>query len=167
MTQRLFRNQNSIKYAKVCGYLLIIPSLSSILLIFCYLILNPKILFEEFSQVFGTTISLFLNLFIASYIINYFPDIKIEDEYIYIQFFWFWIKTPWERILFIKRIKTFLFRQYIVCSEELTFFHRLYGLLFLFSPKACFLINTSLDSYEDLVNEIEAHTKHHQLMKHN
>ena len=90
-----------------------------------------------------------------------YPDVKADDNGLYVEFLWTYLPVPWEDIIEIKHFR-FLFLEWwlITTKNHLTFFHRLYSVYSLKSFLPGFLIHPKeLQDQADLLKLIKRQVK--------
>jgi hypothetical protein len=100
---------------------------------------------------------IFGSIFFSSFFIFIaysFPDVGISEEGLRIEFLWSKISVPWNKVIAINPLPTHIFRVWLVKTDELTLFHRLYGLYYGLSIKPCFAIHSTLRDHLELTQEI-------------
>ena len=92
-------------------------------------------------------------------------NIIITDEGLLVEFLGKDLFVPWDKITEIKPSYGFWKNSrnpkpiYVVLTEALTPFHRLFGLLYRLSVKPAFIIYPTISEYQSLVETIKRHTK--------
>ncbi len=104
-------------------------------------------------------IALFYSVFLGVVLLitaNYFCDIAIDDTGVSVTFLWRVLHVDWQDIITIKPRK-FMGRSHswAVITKRLTPFHRLFGLVYVFSWFPSFIISPSLRDGEALAKIIE------------
>ncbi|GEM_PF-3624074 len=90
------------------------------------------------------------------FIANLFPEIKIDDRGLLVQFFLGWLMVKWDDVDAVE--PGLFFDDVVVRTRALTFFHSLYG-FFGFSLMPSFLIRPRISNYRKLMNLIEMKLK--------
>ncbi len=90
------------------------------------------------------------------------PRIKVDKEGLLVEFLWYWLRIGWEGIDGIREVKSQIgsFRVWVVRSQKLTFFHRLYGLFTCGKFEPCFLVHQFMNNHLELIKEIEQYSTH-------
>jgi hypothetical protein len=70
-----------------------------------------------------------LAIFMAVSILGYYPDIRVDNNGLYVEFLWTYLPVPWKDIVEIKHFKFFFLEWWLIITTQnrLTFFHRLYS----------------------------------------
>ena len=91
---------------------------------------------------------------------NYFCEIALNETGVNVTFLWYILHVDWQDIVEIKP-RRFLGRSHswVVLTNKLTPFHRLYGIIYGFSWLPSFIISPSLRDGEKLVRMIEERGK--------
>ena len=95
----------------------------------------------------------------------FFQDITVTDDGLLIEFLWKDLMVSWDRIMEIKPAYGFWGNSripkpiYLVLTDDLTPFHRLYGLAYGLSVKPAFIIHPTISGYQSLVETIKQHRK--------
>jgi len=87
---------------------------------------------------------------------NYFPDIEVDENNIYVSFIWMRLSIPLDDLITIK--PTFFSRLlkpsspaiWVVATQWLSPFHILYGLLYGFWWYPSFIIHSEIENFKDL-----------------
>jgi hypothetical protein len=86
---------------------------------------------------------------------NFEPTFALYDKGLRVKVFIFWgITIPWEAILDTKEFKWFGYKASVVVVRDLTFFHRLFGLIFGRTIYPAFLIAARIPRYSEALNII-------------
>ncbi len=94
---------------------------------------------------------------------NYFCEITLVNKGISISFLWRRLFVPWEQVVEVKSTPYHFFgtgQSWIVLTQALTPFHRLYGLIYGFSPLPGFVFDQSIDGHRELLSRISEHASH-------
>lgn len=71
-----------------------------------------------------------------------YPDVKADDNGLYVEFLWTYLPIPWDDIIEIKYFSFFFLEWWLITTRNhLTFFHRLYSVYSLKSFLPGFLIH--------------------------
>lgn len=91
---------------------------------------------------------------------NYFCEISLDEAGVNVTFLWYILHVDWHDIVDIKS-KRFFGRSHswVVLTNMLTPFHRLYGVIYGFSRLPSFIISPSLRDGEKLASIIEERIK--------
>lgn len=104
-----------------------------------------------------------INMLILAYF--FCQNITVTDDGLLVEFLWKDLMVSWDKIIEIKPAYGFLKsrqntkRIYIVLTNALTPFHRLFGLIYGLSVKPAFIIFPTISEYQSLVETIKMHTK--------
>jgi hypothetical protein len=88
---------------------------------------------------------------------NFFPEITANKNGLQVQFLWLRLPLLWQDII---EIKPSFFNlpsrptSWVVRTQKLTAFHRLYGLLYSFTFLPCFIIRYEIENREALIEMI-------------
>jgi hypothetical protein len=107
----------------------------------------------------GIAVFLFLAIFAGVCIFlagNFYSEIVSDRDGLHINFLWKHLVVPWEDIIDIKPMFNipFLKGHWVIKTRSLTFFHRLYGLLYGFSPYPSVVFSKGISNYEELSRRI-------------
>jgi len=95
----------------------------------------------------------------------YGQNITVTDDGLLVEFLWEDLMIPWNKVIEIKPAFGFLRTSrtqkhiWVVLTDALTPFHRLFGLLYGLSVKPAFIIYPTISEYQSLVETIKEHTK--------
>ena len=86
----------------------------------------------------------------------FFQDIGVDEDGLVVEFLWMKIRVKWKDI---EKIKPAVFSRHskIVLVKRLSLFHIIFGLLYGFTIKSAFIIDSTISNYELLIKEIEKH----------
>ena len=155
MTAKFYRYSLAIQIAKVHGWL----GLGMIVTLFVVLFgavglgytgFSGKFLLVMATLVFGIVMNLSF--------IHSFSDIGVSDNGILVQFLWQYILVRWDEIVDVHEHRGLFFVLYIVRTTRLTFFHKLYGLLYTLSASPALVISEKIRGCDELISEIRRHT---------
>ena len=103
------------------------------------------------------------SMLISAYFFS--QNINVTDEGLLIEFLWKDLLISWDKVIEIKPPFGFLrsFRNqkyiYVVLTDALTPFHRLFGLIYGLSVKPAFIIYPTINEYQSLVETIKKHAR--------
>lgn len=130
-------------------------------IIFASILLTPIILFNnpigEYSSFYDCILSLLIPYILLPLscilYIGAWPNIKVLDNGLEIEFLWRSLFVPFKEITNANHTGSGKFGVTIVEVKAgyLTFFHRIYGLLMLKSIKPCFYIHPNIHNYNTLL----------------
>lgn len=123
------------------------------------LISAPTIWASLFIQAFFLSACISTSLILTA---NFFCEIATDDTGLYVSFLWRKLFIRWQDVIEIKPMAFGFWgfsRILVVTTNALTPFHRLYGLIYGFSPRPSFIITPITDSQGDLIKLIENHTR--------
>lgn len=88
---------------------------------------------------------------------NYFPEVIVEENGVKVKFIWRFLFVSWSEILSIKPKKNFVGQEYewVVITQALTPFHRLYGVLNGKTANPSFIIYAAINKREELLKVLE------------
>jgi hypothetical protein len=104
-----------------------------------------------------------ISMLISAYF--YGQNITVTEEGLLIGFLWKDLIVSWDKIMEIKPVYGFWRNSrnpkplYIVLTDALTPFHRLFGLIYGLSVKPAFIIYPTISEYQPLVETIKMHMK--------
>jgi len=104
---------------------------------------------------------IFMALFSRAIIVmvgNYSVGITSDSKGLYIEFFWKQLFVPWESITDLKPIFniTHFKNIWVIRTNALTPFHRLYGIFYSFSISPCIVYNTNISESGELHKRIKS-----------
>jgi len=163
------KNQQGTLKWQLAGYLAFIGMSPVFLLTLISIFLVPLSPYPEtswnnirFSLLCWSVLLFFLGFTGCSFFINYFPSIWTDDDAIYISYFIiFRIKIPWNRIIDIVSVKS-LPKMVLVRARRITPWHTHYSIYYLRSLKPGFLINESIDNFDELIQVIRKNVNNKQ-----
>jgi hypothetical protein len=126
MSIKYYRYPRSIQVTKAISKILcfVVPSLFLLLIIINWA--NPT---QSYANYPGLIFGAILFAFLTIYFIYSWPEIGVSEEGLLIEFLWFKLNVPWTKLLDIEQLPTPFVRIWLVKTNDLTIFHRLYGLL--------------------------------------
>ena len=92
---------------------------------------------------------------------NYFCEITADENGLWVSFLWLQLHIQWQNIIEIKPtiLNSKSWTSWVVLTNTLTPFHRLYGLIYGLSSLPGFIITPAISNKEELVLLIIEHTK--------
>jgi len=127
------------------------------------ILLNIVILFISFPDFSNREIILIVGILIITiftvYIIYSWPDVRIDEKSLFIEFLWKRIRINISDIINIKRVNNVPFGAWLISANGLTPFHRLYGIQYGMCLDPSFLIWSNLLDKEGLLQEIQNQIK--------
>lgn len=121
---------------------------------------------SDHTQITFETVALFLIIAFTSGIFsiltgNYYAEIESDKDGLQIVFLWRRLFVPWEDIIEIKPLfnVSFLKNVWVGRTRSLPIFHRLYGLLYGFSPHPSFVVSKGISNYDELIHRIQVNVK--------
>jgi hypothetical protein len=118
---------------------------------------NETISGAAWTVVIGTALLTGMILILTA---NYFCEITLVNKGISIGFLWRRLFVPWEQVIEVKPTPYHFLgsgRSWIVLTQALTPFHRLYGLIYGFSPLPGFVFDQTIDGHRELLSRISEH----------
>lgn len=148
---------NEYKYGKISAGLSgktgPIAMLFTILVLLCLGFASGRLAIAGFSLVFGIAYG------IAIYGFSWWPNIKCDDNALYLEFLGWPIKIPWENVLDIKEIPYLPQKAWLVTAKRITFLHYSFGLLLSLKLVPGFVIWESISNYSELLSFIKRKMK--------
>jgi hypothetical protein len=114
---------------------------------------------------FGEIVWLFIiAIFSGSCLIlagNFYTEIVSDKDGLHIYFLWKHLFVPWEEIIELKPLFNipFLKNIWVIRTRSLTFFHRVYGLLYSFSLYPSLVFTKGISNYDELNRRIRVSLK--------
>lgn len=92
---------------------------------------------------------------------NFYAEIESDKDGLQIVFLWRRYFVPWEDIIDIKPLFniSLLKNVWIIRTRSLPLFHRLYGLLYGFSPHPSVVVSKGISNYDELLHRIRVSVK--------
>jgi hypothetical protein len=124
---------------------------------------NLDAVFSNLLSVFGFMLLYSVTILITAYFLG--QNIAVVNEGLLIEFLGKDLFVPWDKVKEIKppfgffRSYRNLKNIYVVLTDALTPFHRLFGLLYGLSVKPAFIIFPSISEYELLIKTINKHVE--------
>jgi hypothetical protein len=92
---------------------------------------------------------------------NFYPEVRVDRNGLYVSFLWYRLPVTWQDII---EIKPSIFNlpkhptTWVVRTQALTPFHRLYGLLYGFTAHPSFIITHGIANCDKLIQMINQHS---------
>ena len=165
------QHEDEISYRNSRGWLVAFSLFSFVVGIFyfigsVYVISSPNnfdsaVLFNAISSLFLFSVFSPLWLFFIAYL---YPDINEDEQGLHFKFLFKTYAVPWDEILYIQTAKPLGFKMrysatLVVARSRLTFFHRLYGLIYGKTSNPSFLISSRISNYPSLTKAISEKVK--------
>ena len=111
---------------------------------------------QSAKPVISILIPILILLPIITTVILFWQEFTITPKGIEFQVFIFWRKfVPWEKVIRIKKSFMPWAKYHIIITEELTFFHRVLGLLYGFTIYPGFVVNKTIIGYDKAILTIQ------------
>lgn len=84
------------------------------------------------------------------------PNVKITDDGLYVEFLWTYLHVPWKNIITLKlsNAEPFGGVWLVIVDDKLTLLHYLFGIFYNFSVVRAFLIHPQAKSQRELIETI-------------
>jgi hypothetical protein len=130
-----------------------IVMLLTILVLLCLGIVTGRSAIMGFSLVVALAYCIFIFGF------SWWPNIKCDNDALYLEFLGWPIKIPWDDILGIKEVHYLPQKAWLVTARKITILHYLYSLFLSLKLVPGFVLWESLSNHSDLVGNIRREIK--------
>ena len=103
-------------------------------------------------EVLGMSLLFAVVYSIAIYGFSWWPNIKCDDDALYLEFLGWPIKIPWDNVLDIKEIPYLPQKAWLVTAKRITFLHYSFGLLLSLKLVPGFVIWGSISNCSELLS---------------
>jgi hypothetical protein len=90
---------------------------------------------------------------------NFFPDVAVSSDGLEVSFLWRTLRVPWSALVALRpsrRLLRYGGSNWVIATNALTPFHRLYGFLYAFWSHPSFIVPLGLPGQSDLLETIRS-----------
>lgn len=144
----------AVLFLKICG----VTTLIGTLVMALFLLSNASLSNEPSTAICLGIYVIAVGAILGSLLLNMFPDIKVTDKGLEVEFFWRNLDIAWDEVIDIRPLGSPFGHIHAVRAKRITPLHRLYGLIYTKSISPALLIRDSISDSSELIQGIRRRT---------